>query len=137
LVRLWTWQTIGFDILENLADARLGHFYSDFPNYRILLGQLSERLGVTAFIWCFVEKEEWLQSSFHKQRVLWELAVPRCAILGFLDTQRWSDLIHSKECHPKLPVDALTRRHFPGHTTALIVSPVSEQWIVTPHSSVR
>lgn len=98
-MRLWTCHTPEFSLTEGRVNYKLSPYYRDpdVPNFDIAMPRLWEILGTDQLVWCCVKRDQHSQTS--TPRVKWEVEVPECGILRFVDDHVWNRIL-GKDCPP-------------------------------------
>lgn len=98
-MKLWTWQTDGFDIRTDHVDLGMSRYYGSVDGIREKYARVTAKLGTADLIWCFTVATGWKSNQTpENNRVCWELEVPADKIACFVDEWLADRLQQNKPC---------------------------------------
>jgi hypothetical protein len=91
-MRLWTWHTPDFSLLEGSVDHSRSVYFQTHPGVPAAYRELAKRLGTDQLVWCYTapNQHHYIASD---NKVEWELDVPDGEIVALIDAVAWSRII--------------------------------------------
>ncbi|MDB5291797.1 MAG: hypothetical protein JWL69_3038 [Phycisphaerales bacterium] len=98
-MKLWTWQTSGFNICRDHVVLGKSHFHNHADGIPQKYQRVFKRLGTRDVVWCFTVETDWKSNQTTvDHRVCWTLDVPTDEIASFVDDWLANRLQEGKPC---------------------------------------
>lgn len=92
-MKLWSWQTPDFSLVDGTVDHTRGEYYRDTQNVPEAYDKLSQLVGTEDWIFCYIRRNDHSDPPSGGNRCEWELDIPQDEILRFLDDVVWNSIL--------------------------------------------
>jgi hypothetical protein len=98
-MKLWTWQTSGFDIRRDHVDVTRSYFRKHAPEQRYKYKLVQTELGTIELVWCYTVEKDWKANrTTMNNRVRWVLEVQTGDVVRFVDDWLADRLLYDQPC---------------------------------------